>query len=87
VRAANEGRTVIEMFPKEKITTDFETLADRVWDDRRSSPAAKAGFRIGARLVSPSAPDITAAIAAAHQGNRVVSELDRSSWSRPSRRR
>ena len=24
VRAANEGRTVIEMFPKEKITADFD---------------------------------------------------------------
>ena len=30
VRAANEGRTVIEMFPKEKITEDFDALADRV---------------------------------------------------------
>ena len=28
VRAANEGRTVIEMFPREKITEDFEPLAD-----------------------------------------------------------
>ena len=30
VRAANEGRTVIEMFPKEKITEDFDALADRL---------------------------------------------------------
>ncbi len=30
VRAANEGRTVIEMFPREKITDDFDVLADRV---------------------------------------------------------
>lgn len=30
VRAANEGRTVIEMFPKERITADFDALADRV---------------------------------------------------------
>ncbi len=30
VRAANEGRTVIEMFPKERITEDFDALADRV---------------------------------------------------------
>ncbi len=28
VRAANEGRTVIEMFPREKITADFDTLAE-----------------------------------------------------------
>lgn len=30
VRAANEGRTVIEMFPKERITADFDVLADRL---------------------------------------------------------
>jgi Flp pilus assembly CpaE family ATPase len=30
VRAANEGATVVEMFPKEKVTLDFEALADRV---------------------------------------------------------
>lgn len=30
VRAANEGRTVIEMFPKERVTEDFDALADRV---------------------------------------------------------
>jgi pilus assembly protein CpaE len=53
VRAANEGRTVIEMFPKEKITTDFETLADRVLGTPTLVPAAKAGFRIGARTRQP----------------------------------
>jgi pilus assembly protein CpaE len=53
VRAANEGRTVIEMFPKEKITTDFETLADRVLGTPTIVPAAKAGFRIGARTRQP----------------------------------
>ena len=46
VRAANEGRTVIEMFPKEKITTDFDVLADRVLGTPTVVPAAKAGFRI-----------------------------------------
>jgi pilus assembly protein CpaE len=30
VRAANEGRTVIEMFPREKISEDFDALADRI---------------------------------------------------------
>ena len=30
VRAANEGRTVIERYPKEKISEDFDALADRV---------------------------------------------------------
>jgi pilus assembly protein CpaE len=29
VRAANEGRTVIERFPREKVTEDFEALADK----------------------------------------------------------
>ena len=53
VRAANEGRTVIEMFPKEKITTDFEVLADRVLGTPTIVPAAKAGFRIGARTRQP----------------------------------
>jgi pilus assembly protein CpaE len=46
VRAANEGRTVIEMFPKEKITSDFETLADRVLGTPTLVPVAKAGFRM-----------------------------------------
>ncbi len=30
VRAANEGRTVIEMFPREKVAEDFDALADRL---------------------------------------------------------
>jgi pilus assembly protein CpaE len=30
VRAANEGRTVIERFPKERVTEDFIALADRL---------------------------------------------------------
>jgi MinD-like ATPase involved in chromosome partitioning or flagellar assembly len=30
VRAANAGRTVIEMYPKERITEDFNALADRL---------------------------------------------------------
>ncbi len=30
VRAANVGRTVIDLFPKEKVSGDFEELADRV---------------------------------------------------------
>jgi Flp pilus assembly CpaE family ATPase len=30
VRANNEGRTVIELAPKDKITQDFFALADRV---------------------------------------------------------
>ena len=30
VRAANEGRTVVEMAPREKISGDFVALADRI---------------------------------------------------------
>jgi MinD-like ATPase involved in chromosome partitioning or flagellar assembly len=30
VKAANEGRTVIELFPREKVTEDFRILAERV---------------------------------------------------------
>jgi Flp pilus assembly CpaE family ATPase len=30
VRAANEGQSVVEMFPREKVTEDFDALADRL---------------------------------------------------------
>lgn len=47
VRAANEGRTVIEMFPREKITEDFDALADRLVGTPSATPAAaKSGFGI-----------------------------------------
>jgi pilus assembly protein CpaE len=49
VRAANEGRTVIEMFPKEKITEDFDALADRLLGTPATSPAQKAGFALFGR--------------------------------------
>ena len=44
VRAANEGRTVIEMFPKERITADFDALADALFGiaaDRRRSQRSR----------------------------------------------
>jgi pilus assembly protein CpaE len=44
VRAANEGRTVIEMFPREKISEDFDALADRIMGTPVSAPAAKPAF-------------------------------------------
>jgi pilus assembly protein CpaE len=45
VRAANEGRTVIDMFPKEKISEDFDYLADRVLGTPVASSApGKAAF-------------------------------------------
>jgi hypothetical protein len=32
VRAANEGRTVVERFPKERVSDDFKALADHLSD-------------------------------------------------------
>jgi Flp pilus assembly CpaE family ATPase len=54
VRAANEGRTVIDMFPKEKIASDFDVLADRVLgvSSTKAVPAAR-GFRLPARPKEP----------------------------------
>ena len=49
VRAANEGRTVIEMFPKEKVSEDFDALADRLLGAKRAEPTTKAAFRLFSR--------------------------------------
>ena len=52
VRAANEGRTVIEMFPKERITEDFDALADALFGiavDRPVRPASPACGLFAAR--------------------------------------
>jgi pilus assembly protein CpaE len=53
VRAANEGRTVIEMFPKDKITTDFDELADRVLGTPKTAPPVRVGFRMPSRIKVP----------------------------------
>ena len=53
IRAANEGRTVIELFPREKITADFDELADRVLGVQKAEPAPKAGFRVLPRVKEP----------------------------------
>ena len=52
VRAANEGRTVIDMYPREKISEDFDALADRILGTTvpvTAEPAASraAGSRFG----------------------------------------
>ncbi len=47
VRAANEGRTVIEMFPKEKISEDFDALADRLVGTPSMAPSAKPKAALG----------------------------------------
>lgn len=49
VRAANEGRTVIEMFPKEKISEDFDALADRLLGVSIPNPTTKVSFSLFGR--------------------------------------
>jgi Flp pilus assembly CpaE family ATPase len=53
VGAANEGRTVIEMYPREKITEDFDALADRVLGVPKTVPVVKPGFRLFSRSKAP----------------------------------
>ena len=54
VRAANEGRTIVEMFPRERITEDFEALADRLIGPPATEPAAaEPPFRIFGRQKEP----------------------------------
>ena len=53
VRAANAGRTIIEMFPREKITEDFDALADRILGTARTAPAPKVGLGIFNRQKAP----------------------------------
>lgn len=42
VRAANEGRTVIDRFPREKVSEDFEALADRLLPAARAATVSAA---------------------------------------------
>jgi len=53
VRAANEGRTVIEMFPREKISEDFDALADRIMGTPVSAPVARPAFGLFNRQKVP----------------------------------
>jgi MinD-like ATPase involved in chromosome partitioning or flagellar assembly len=53
VRAANEGKTVIELFPREKITADFDVLADRVLGTPKPAQAVRGGFRVMPRVKEP----------------------------------
>ncbi|MEX1170359.1 MAG: AAA family ATPase [Chloroflexota bacterium] len=50
VRAANEGRTVTEMFPREKISADFDTLADGLLGKQKPEGSVRGGFRFPARI-------------------------------------
>ena len=50
VRAANEGRTVIEMFPKERISDEFNGLADRLVGTAKPAAAVtRSPFRLFGR--------------------------------------
>jgi pilus assembly protein CpaE len=54
VKAANEGRTVIEMYPRERISDDFNALAELLVGTppiptTGIAPAVKAGFRLFSR--------------------------------------
>jgi pilus assembly protein CpaE len=51
VKAANEGRTAVEMAPREKIVQDFNTLADRIMG-LPEPEAAKSQLRLFGRAVS-----------------------------------
>ena len=57
VHAANAGRTVIEMYPRERITADFDALAERLVrthvPTEPAAVAAKAGFRLFGRAKEP----------------------------------
>jgi pilus assembly protein CpaE len=48
VRAANEGRTLMDMAPRDPITQDFIVLTDRILGREVTQPA-KAGFRLFGR--------------------------------------
>jgi pilus assembly protein CpaE len=48
VRAANEGRTIVEMFPRERISEDFDALADRIMGAPVTA-APKAPFKLFGR--------------------------------------
>jgi pilus assembly protein CpaE len=52
VRAVNEGRTLVELAPKDPITQDFFILADRLLGkDVERRPAPAAGFRLFGKLL------------------------------------
>ncbi len=59
VKAANEGRTVIEMYPRERISEDFYALAAQLVRPGASveapapAAAARAGFRLFGRAKDP----------------------------------
>ncbi len=57
VKAANEGHAVVEQYPREKVTEDFDALADRLLgiESAPSEPTTngRAPFRIFGRTKEP----------------------------------
>jgi Flp pilus assembly CpaE family ATPase len=45
VRAANQGRTVIDLFPTEKVSEDFRALAERVVGRPRAMETGRASLK------------------------------------------
>jgi Flp pilus assembly CpaE family ATPase len=45
VRAANQGRTVIDLFPTEKVSEDFRALAERVVGRPRATETGRASLK------------------------------------------
>jgi pilus assembly protein CpaE len=52
LRALNEGRTLVELAPREKITQEFLTLADAVLGVPHTAEPAKQGIRLFGRQVA-----------------------------------
>ncbi len=50
VKAGNEGRTLVELAPRDAITRDFDILADRMLGRTTAQPAKAAGMGIFGRL-------------------------------------
>jgi pilus assembly protein CpaE len=51
VKATNEGRTLVELAPRDPITQDIATIADRLLGREAAQPA-KGGFRLFGRAVT-----------------------------------
>ena len=49
LRAASEGKTIVERYPREKATQDFDTLAERVIGAGRPAGAPRAAFGLFGR--------------------------------------
>jgi pilus assembly protein CpaE len=55
VKASNEGRTLVDIAPREPITQDVSALADRLLGRSPQRVEKTAGFRVFGRLLLPAA--------------------------------